>query len=292
MLIDDIRQTINAASRSNVSIYAVDPRGLTTDLSIDVAGFADAQAGGGNPNTTPDATGIGTRGVQNEVFFSQMNLRALAGPRTRIVDLGGRVVLPGLIDAHIHPAESSQDLDKCNLHDRELTAAEVKAAIARCVQAHPPAAHEWLEIAQVDASTLVLTRAELDGMRADGPLVLVSADGHSSWGNSAALAAAHIDGSTPEPRGGRIERVSRGEPTGALRDTAAEILSAAIPKPPVAVRTERLERAFALMSATGLQRLLAPRSVALIGGNWADAAHAAEALVPVPMVSLPLTGST
>ena len=78
MLIDDIRQTINAAARSNVSIYAVDPRGLTTDLSIDVAGFADQQAGGGDPNTTPDATGIGTRGVHNEVFFSQMNLRALA----------------------------------------------------------------------------------------------------------------------------------------------------------------------------------------------------------------------
>ena len=137
---------------------------------------------------------LAVRGKNLVATGSDADLRALAGPRTRIVDLGGRVVLPGLIDAHIHPAESSQDLDKCNLHDRELTAAEVKAAIARCVQAHPPAAHEWLEIAQVDASTLVLTRAELDGMRADGPLVLVSADGHSSWGNSAALAAAGLEG--------------------------------------------------------------------------------------------------
>jgi predicted amidohydrolase YtcJ len=195
---------------------------------------------------------LAVRGKDLLATGSDADMRALAGPRTRIVDLGGRVVLPGLIDAHIHPAQSAQDLDKCNLHDRELAAAEVKAAIARCIQAHPPAAHEWLEVAQVDASSLVLTRAQLDGMRADGPLVLVSADGHSSWGNSAALAAAHIDRSTPEPRGGRIERDSHGEPTGALRDTAAEILSAAIPQPPVAVRTERLQRAFALMSATGL----------------------------------------
>src|SRR5262245_15908184 len=82
-LIDDIRQTINAAARSNVSIYAIDPRGLTNlgDISIGVAGWADAQAGGGaaDPNTvTPDATGIGARGLQNELFLSQMNLRALA----------------------------------------------------------------------------------------------------------------------------------------------------------------------------------------------------------------------
>src|SRR5204862_358290 len=61
-LIDDIRQTINAAARSNVSIYAIDPRGLTNqgDISIGVAGWADAQAGAADPNTpTPDATGIG-----------------------------------------------------------------------------------------------------------------------------------------------------------------------------------------------------------------------------------------
>jgi hypothetical protein len=89
-------------------------------------------------------------------------------------------------------------------------------------------------------------------MRSHGPLVLESADGHSAWGNSTALAAAHIDRNTRDPRGGRIERDPRGDPTGALRDTAAERLSAAIPIPPVAVRAERLERAFALMSATGL----------------------------------------
>jgi predicted amidohydrolase YtcJ len=183
---------------------------------------------------------------------SDADMRALAGPQTRIVDLGGRVVLPGLIDAHIHPAQSAQDLDKCNLHDRELGAAAVKAAIAACMKARRLASNEWFEVVQVNASALVLSRAELDGIRLEGPLVLESADGHSAWGNSTALAAAHIDRDTREPRGGRIERDPRGDPTGALRDTAAEMLSAAIPAPPVAVRAERLERAFALMSATGL----------------------------------------
>ncbi|HEY6823967.1 MAG TPA: amidohydrolase family protein, partial [Steroidobacteraceae bacterium] len=192
-------------------------------------------------------TALAVRGNAILATGSDTDMRALAGPRTRMVDLGGRIVLPGLIDAHIHPAQSAQDLDKCNLHDRELDAAGVKAAVAACMKARPPARQEWFEVAQVDASDLVLSRAELDGMRSDGPLVLESADGHSGWGNSAALAAAHIDRNSRDPLGGRIERDPQGEPTGALRDAAEEKLLAAIPAPAVAVRVERLERAFALM---------------------------------------------
>jgi VWFA-related protein len=78
-LIDDIRETINAAARSNVSIYAIDPRGLSqlADVSIGVAGWADAQGGGDGP-AAPNASGIGARGLANELVLSQMNLRALA----------------------------------------------------------------------------------------------------------------------------------------------------------------------------------------------------------------------
>ena len=197
-------------------------------------------------------TALAVRGKSILATGSDTDMRALAGLSTRVVDLGGRTVLPGLIDAHIHPAQSAQDLDKCNLHDRELDAAAVKAAVAECMKVRPPARNEWFEVVQVNASALVLGRAELDGMRSDGPLVLESADGHSGWGNSAALAVAHIDHSTRDPLGGRIERDAQGEPTGALRDAAAEKLSAAIPAASVAVQVERLERAFALMSATGL----------------------------------------
>jgi predicted amidohydrolase YtcJ len=206
---------------------------------------------------TQDAThrivaALAVRGKTILATGSDADMRALAGPGTRLVDLGGRVVLPGLIDAHIHPAQSAQDLDKCDLHDRLLAAAEVRAEIGRCLQARRPGGHEWFEAVQVNASTLVLSRADLDAMRSDGPLVLESADGHSSWGNSAALAAAHIDRNTRDPLGGRIERDPRGEPTGALRDAAAETLSAAIPSAPPAVQAGRLARALALMSASGL----------------------------------------
>jgi len=163
---------------------------------------------------------LAVRGKTILATGSDADMRALAGTGTRIVDLGGRVVLPGLIDAHIHPAQSAQDIDKCNLHDDELDAGKVKAAVAECMRAHRPARNQWFEVVQVNASELVLGRAELDAMRSDGPLVLESADGHSGWGNSAALAAAHIDRNTRDPRGGRIERDPQGEPTGALRDDA------------------------------------------------------------------------
>jgi predicted amidohydrolase YtcJ len=196
--------------------------------------------------------GLAVRGGSILATGSDAEMRALAGPKTRVVDVGGRVVLPGLIDAHIHPAESAQDLDRCDLHDRQLSATGVKAEVARCLKAHQLGKSEWFEVVQVNASNLVLSRADLDAMRSDGPLVLESADGHSVWGNSAALAAAHIDRNTRDPQGGRIERDPRGEPTGALRDAAQDMLLAAIPTPPIEVRAERLERAFALMSAIGL----------------------------------------
>src|SRR5215475_11651405 len=82
---------------------------------------------------------LAVRGNSILATGSDSDMRALAGAHTRIVDLGGRVVLPGLIDAHIHPAQSAPDLDKCNLHDRELDAAGVKAAIAQCMKEHPAA---------------------------------------------------------------------------------------------------------------------------------------------------------
>jgi predicted amidohydrolase YtcJ len=195
---------------------------------------------------------LAVRGTNILATGSDAEMRALAGPKTLIVDLGGRVVLPGLIDAHTHPAEGAQDLDKCDLHDRLLGAAEVKAAIAHCMEARHFARDEWFQVMQVNASNLVLSRADLDAIRSDGPLELESADGHSSWGNSAALAAAHINRNTRDPLGGRIERDPQGRPTGALRDAAADALSAAIPTAPIAVQAERLERTFALMSAVGL----------------------------------------
>jgi predicted amidohydrolase YtcJ len=177
---------------------------------------------------------------------------ALRGPATRLVDLAGHVVLPGIIDAHIHPAQSAQDLGKCNLGDRALGAAEIRSAIGRCAAENPGDPQLWFEVTGVNASALTLTRDELDAMLPGRPLLLESADGHSAWLDSIALAAAHLGAASHDPVGGRIERDAAGRPTGTLRDEAVNLALKAKPAPSLDVEAAQLERAFALMRATGI----------------------------------------
>ncbi len=134
-----------------------------------------------------------------------------------------------MIDAHVHPAESAQDLGKCSLDDKPLTPAEIKSKVAACLKAHPGARGEWFEVIMVDPSGLTLTRADLDSMSSDRPLLLGGSDGHTVWANSAALKLAGITAATKDPVGGHIERNASGEATGTLRDTAVGLVSAVMP---------------------------------------------------------------
>lgn len=179
-------------------------------------------------------------------------IRARIGPATRTIDLGGRTVLPGFIDAHVHPAQSAQDLDRCNLGDRMMAPAAVIAAVAECYRTAPGDPAQWFQVVQVNPSGLVLSRAELDSVVRDRPLVLMGSDGHTSWANSAALAAAGLDAASPDPAGGRIERDARGVPTGTVRDAASDLVLAARPSPGLAVETALLARALAAMNAAGI----------------------------------------
>ncbi|HEX3848619.1 MAG TPA: amidohydrolase family protein [Steroidobacteraceae bacterium] len=176
----------------------------------------------------------------------------LAGPNTRRIDLHGAVVRPGIIDAHTHPAEGSQDLGKCSLEDKEMTAAEVKRRVAKCLAESPGDPSQWFEAVMVDPSGLTLSLADLDSMLSSRPLLLSGSDGHTAWANSAALKLSHIDASTPEPAGGHIERDAAGNPTGTLRDNANLPAYAARPKASLDARADLLDKALASMRATGI----------------------------------------
>jgi predicted amidohydrolase YtcJ len=177
---------------------------------------------------------------------------AWIGPNTRTVDLKSRVVLPGMIDAHTHPAESAQDLGKCSLGDKRSTPEEIKAKVAGCLKEKPVDADLWFDVVQVNSTDLNLSLADLDSMLGDHSMLLESSDGHTAWANSAALKASHIDASTKDPTGGRIEHDTAGNPTGTLRDTAAEIAENAEPTPSLQVEASRLDKAFTAMRATGI----------------------------------------
>jgi predicted amidohydrolase YtcJ len=177
---------------------------------------------------------------------------ALAGPNTRTVDLGGRVVLPGIIDAHTHPAQSSQDLGKCSLDDKALTPPDIKSKVAACLKEQPGNPNEWFEVIMVNPSALTLSLADLDSMLSDRPLLLEGSDGHTVWANSPALKVSHVTADTKDPAGGHIERDSTGQPTGTLRDNAAEIPLAAKPAASLDSQASLLNKALESMRATGI----------------------------------------
>jgi predicted amidohydrolase YtcJ len=183
---------------------------------------------------------------------TDQTVSALIGPRTRTIDLRGRLVLPGIIDAHTHPAESAQEYGKCNLDDKTLTPAQIKAQVARCLKDRPVDPKLWFEVVQANASGLTLTLADLDAMLRDRPMLINDAAGHTAWVNSAALKAAGISAATKDPTGGRIERDAAGNPTGTLQDTATEIAQNAAPTPSLEVQASKLDQAFHAMRATGI----------------------------------------
>jgi predicted amidohydrolase YtcJ len=168
--------------------------------------------------------------------------RARIGPETRVVELGGREVLPGLVDAHCHLYGLGRSLESVNLRgvasEADAVAKVVEAAGAR-------GAGEWLLGRGWDQNLwggAFPTRATLDAALGDRPVALRRVDGHAVWVSSAALALGGITRDTPDPAGGRILRDARGEPTGVLVDNAMELVESKIPPASAEVR-ERWIRA-------------------------------------------------
>ena len=179
-------------------------------------------------------------------------IAGLTGPHTKIIDLAGKTVLPGLIAAHTHPAESAQDSDKCSLGDKPQTEASLRAQVAACLTTNPGAPGQWLNVVQVDPSGLTLSRRDLDAMLPNRPMLFSGSDGHTVWANSAALREAGIDAATPDPHGGHIERDGAGAPTGTLRDNAVYLMFDKMPMPSLASQAALVDTAFGQMRADGI----------------------------------------
>lgn len=145
------------------------------------------------------------------------------------VDLRGGTLLPGFIDAHVHPVFGGDRLCRCNLAGAK-TAAEYAGIIAAYAAGHPDA--EWITGGGWSMEAFpggVPTKDLLDRVTAGRPAFLPNRDGHGAWVNSSALALAGIDASTPDPADGRIERDAAGEPLGTLQEGAQYLVSRLIP---------------------------------------------------------------
>jgi predicted amidohydrolase YtcJ len=195
---------------------------------------------------------LAVRGNTIVAAGTDQSIGVFIGPGTRKVDLAGRVVLPGIIDAHTHPAQSAQDLGKCSLDDKPLAPADIKSRVAGCLKDQPGERTQWFEVTMVNPSRLTLTLADLDSMLPERPLLLEGSDGHTIWANSPALKLAGITAATKDPPGGHIERDTAGRPTGTLRDTAAEIALAAEPAASLDQEASQLDKALESMRAAGI----------------------------------------
>jgi predicted amidohydrolase YtcJ len=153
----------------------------------------------------------------------------LKGATTKVVDLKGAVVVPGLHDHHVHAIGSGERTQRCEFAQGS-PAQVVLDTVKACVAKKKPG--EWIQGGQWDAASLgdtPITHATLDAVSPDNPVALNDISMHAVWLNAAALKLANITKDTQPPTGGVIERDSEGEPTGVLRETARVLMNGLIP---------------------------------------------------------------
>ncbi|MDA7768524.1 amidohydrolase [Porticoccaceae bacterium] len=153
---------------------------------------------------------------------SSSGAKKYKGPNTRLVDLDGKMVLPGFQDAHVHPIEAGMAYLGCSLHDGK-SVEDYVLIVKECAQQSPEASF-------IDGGGWTMDLFEdglpdkrlLDEVVSDRPVILKSASGHQLWVNSKTLKIAGIDAETPDPPRGRIDRYKNSkEPSGSLQENSA-----------------------------------------------------------------------
>ena len=177
----------------------------------------------------------------------------LVGPSTEVVDLRGKMVLPGFQDGHVHPISSGVELAECTLDDL-TTPTAIADSIRACAQSQSD--RPWVRgggwqlpvFKDGNPSKLLLDQAV-----PDRPAFFYAADGHSAWVNSRALTLAGVTHQTPDPPNGRIERDAQTrEPTGTWREDAIALVAKVVPPRTDAELAAGLKRAQELANRFGI----------------------------------------
>ncbi|ONH29008.1 amidohydrolase [Pseudofrankia asymbiotica] len=192
----------------------------------------------GGPVFTADAARTRTHAVAvrgGRIVAVGRGAEAMVGPSTDVVDLSGKLLVPGFQDAHVHPVWGGLDLLRCDLRSAGDRVGYL-ALVAEYARTHPDVAWiiggGWGMPAFPGGTPLA---ADLDAVVPDRPVMLMNRDGHGAWVNSRALGLAGIDARTPDPADGRIERDASGVPTGTLHEGAISLVNRLLP--PVTAET-------------------------------------------------------
>lgn len=194
----------------------------------------------------PVVEAIAVRGGRVLFAGSSRAVTALAGPRTERVDLGGRTVIPGMVDAHAHLLGLGQALRTVDLVGTRSYDEVIARVVERARTARPG---EWIRGRGWDqndwADTRFPTHAALSRAVPNNPVYLTRVDGHAALVNAKALELAQVSAATPDPAGGRFIRDSANNPTGVLVDNAQGVVGRVIP---AASRAELQEQTLAAVT--------------------------------------------
>jgi len=174
------------------------------------------------------------------------------GPKTRRIEARGGVVIPGLIDSHVHMESLGEVLETFDFrHVRSVE--EIVEAVCREASRRTPG--EWIQGHSWDQTNWggrFPTAEPLSRAVPDHPVYLTRVDGHAAWVNRKAMELAGITAATPDPPGGKILRDAAGNPTGILIDRAQGLVASKIPPPTAEVLRRRLARAARECARLGL----------------------------------------
>jgi predicted amidohydrolase YtcJ len=180
----------------------------------------------------------------------------LIGPTTKVVDLGGKLVLPGLIDTHIHPIVGAVNGAKCSLAGVKATIEALTPVVRACLDKEQGSDEQWFEAVQLDNYGFSATAKDVDKIEATRPLALWGNDGHTVWVNSRGLELTGVTAETPDPPGGKIGRDASGAPTGTFADSATLVVDKMIPAPSLEDRARLTAAELNKMSAVGITSLM------------------------------------
>jgi predicted amidohydrolase YtcJ len=203
------------------------------------------------------AEAVAVRAGRIVAVGSTTEVEAFRGPKTEVIHLGGRLVLPGFDDAHSHLMEGSSSLDRVDLADLPDVSA-IQSRIRAWARAHPQ--KPWVlggGWAYASFPGGLPTKQQLDAVERDRPALIESYDGHTAWANSKALALAGITRATKDPANGVIVRDARtGEPTGALKEKpAVDLVKLKVPEPGPAEKYQSLLNGLRLLGSLGITSL-------------------------------------
>jgi predicted amidohydrolase YtcJ len=235
----------------------------------------------------PKAEAVAVIGDHIVAVGSRAEINSWRGPQTKVIDAGGKLLLPGFNDAHVHFISGGAQLDQVNLTDAEDPQEFVRRIAA---QVKKTSKGEWILGGRWDETKWpnpqLPTKELVDPVTGATPIFVERYDGHEALANSAAMKLAGISGKTAEVPGGVIVRDTNGNPTGIFKDAAQELINKAIPPISHEQRLRAARRALehaASLGVTSVQHMNPEFADVAVYSELAEKSELTTRIYAVPM---------